>query len=177
MNAPEKSPFIEDALIIYKKDGRNQEEGAYGPYNVKALRNYRGDGWYLGQNIDTFAWYAMAMWAKKEIGHYPLLPRVGTTKPVKAPRQGDGSSFTMAEEHPEDSLDLIGEEVPDDPVKGFSIPGYGDKFEVDDKEILILNVGYVDNASVIPSSVFSSDGNKVYNTFCGGALNNHIQLQ
>jgi hypothetical protein len=100
MNAPEKSPFIEDALITYKKDGRNQEEGAYGPYNVKALRNYRGDGWYPGQNADTFAWYAMALWAKKEVGHYPPLPRAGTTKPVRALRRGDGSPFTMAEEYP-----------------------------------------------------------------------------
>jgi hypothetical protein len=74
-------------------------------------------------------------------------------------------------------LDLTGEEVPDDPVEGFSIPGCGDKFEVDNKEILMLNVGCVDNASVIPSSVFSSNGNKVYNTFYSGALNNHNQLQ
>lgn len=74
-------------------------------------------------------------------------------------------------------MDLTGEEVPDDPVEGFSIPGCGDKFEVDDKEILMLNVGCVDNASVIPSSVFSSNGNKVYNTFYSGALNNHNQLK
>ncbi|KAF2247313.1 hypothetical protein BU26DRAFT_566298 [Trematosphaeria pertusa] len=43
MNAPKKSPFIDDARITYKSGSSPAEEGAYGPYNVKVLRNFRGD--------------------------------------------------------------------------------------------------------------------------------------
>jgi len=176
MNAPEKSPVVEDALITYRKGGETIEDGAYGPYNVKILKNFRGDAWYAGQNADTFAWYAMAIWAKKELGHYPPLPRAGSTKPKKPPRRGDGSSFNRAEEHPEESSDLVDEEIPDQSVEGFSIPGCGDKFDVDDKVIPVLNVSCVPNASVIPSTVFSSDDNRIYNIFCGATINNHNQL-
>ncbi|KAF2012502.1 hypothetical protein BU24DRAFT_352076, partial [Aaosphaeria arxii CBS 175.79] len=102
MNAPEKSPFIDDALITYKSKEGTVEEGAYGPYNVKVLRNFRGDAWYAGQNADTFAWYAMAMWAKKEIGRYPHLPAAGSKKPTKAPRRGDGTPFTQPNSESED---------------------------------------------------------------------------
>ncbi|KAH8731837.1 hypothetical protein GQ44DRAFT_766889 [Phaeosphaeriaceae sp. PMI808] len=117
MNAPAKSPFIEDAEIYYKESGCNVYTGAYGPYNVKVLRNYRGDAWYPGQNADTFAWYAMALWAEKEIGHYPPDPKAGSKKPLRAPRRGDGSPFAMADQHPENSSNLTGEEVTHEPIK------------------------------------------------------------
>lgn len=63
----------------------------------------------------------MAMWAKKEIGHYPPLPQVGSLKPKKLPRRGHGSPFRRAEEPPEEFSDLTGPDELDDPVEGFSI--------------------------------------------------------
>jgi hypothetical protein len=71
MNAPEKSPVVEDVHIEYKIGGKWERIGAYGSYNVRVLRNYRGNAQYPAQNADTYAWYAMALWAKNEIGHYP----------------------------------------------------------------------------------------------------------
>lgn len=178
MNAPAKSPVVDDAYIAYKDtDGKTQNEVAYGPYNVKVLRNYRGDAWYPGQNADTFAWYAMAMWAKKEIGHYPPLPTTGGKKPTKAPRRGDGTSFTKSELYQEDSSDVTGDETDHTPAPGFTIPGCSDIQLVDDIVLPVLNVSCVDAASSIPSGVFSSSSNRVYDEFCRGAYNNHNELQ
>ena len=178
MNSPAKSPTIDDAHIYYKEQGRPVRTGAYGPYNVKVLRNYRGDAWYPGQNADTFAWYAMAMWAKKEIGYYPELPKSGGRYPLNPPRRGNGEPFLAADQHPEESSDLVTEEIPYSPVEGFTIPSCP-SVQMDtggSKEIPVLNVSCVDNASVIPSKIFSSDGNQVYHTFCRGAWNNRRQL-
>ncbi|KAH8710094.1 hypothetical protein GQ44DRAFT_564189, partial [Phaeosphaeriaceae sp. PMI808] len=93
MNLPLKTPFVDDLLLNYGPKSNKKQEVAYGPYNVKVLRNYRGDAWYAGQNADSYAWYAMAMWAQKEIGHYPELPKSNRVKPNRAPRRGDGTSL------------------------------------------------------------------------------------
>ena len=175
MNAPKKSPFVDDALITYKSGSLTVEEGAYGPYNVKVLRNFRGDAWYPGQNADTFAWYAMAMWAKKEIGRYPPLPAAGSKKPTKAPRRGDGSSFNKP---PNEALEDLGsEEKENEPVEGFSIPGCGDKEDIEDKQAPVIEVNCVNDISKVPNNIFSSDSNKVYKDFCGATVGNHQTLQ
>ncbi|OCK88409.1 uncharacterized protein K441DRAFT_588884 [Cenococcum geophilum 1.58] len=68
MNAPASSPPTDDLQITYKhKDGR-YTGGAYKPYNCKVLRNWQSSGWFPQRNADSFAFYAMAMWATKEIG-------------------------------------------------------------------------------------------------------------
>ncbi|KAF1961810.1 hypothetical protein CC80DRAFT_436156 [Byssothecium circinans] len=175
MNAPKKSPLVDDALISYKSEGHNVETGAYGPYNVKVLRKFRADAWYPGQNADTYAWYAMAMWAQNEIGRYPPLPAIGGKYPRKPPRRGDGSSFnTPATESFED---LGPEEIENEPVEGFTIPGCSDKMDIQDKQVPVIEANCVNDASKVPNNIFSSDSNKVYKDFCGGTVNNRKTLQ
>jgi len=46
MNVPDKSPWVDDLIIKYRAGGRTIEEGAYGPYNAKVLRNWQTSGWF-----------------------------------------------------------------------------------------------------------------------------------
>ncbi|KAH3919534.1 hypothetical protein HBI56_027940 [Parastagonospora nodorum] len=88
-----KSPNVDDLRINFGTKTKRRTEDTYGPYLAKILRNFRADGWYPGQNADTYAWYAMAMWAQKEIGHYPENPKSKGIKPIAPPRRADGSSL------------------------------------------------------------------------------------
>ncbi|KAH6857337.1 hypothetical protein BKA58DRAFT_444485 [Alternaria rosae] len=80
----DKSPNVEDLRIMFGPKTKQRNELTYGPYYAKISRNYRADGWYPGQNADTYAWYAMAMWAQKKIGHYPVNPKAKGIKPFAA---------------------------------------------------------------------------------------------
>ncbi|KAF1947835.1 hypothetical protein EJ02DRAFT_507644 [Clathrospora elynae] len=173
-HSPSKTPLVNDLLLNYGPKSKKSQEVAYEPYNVKMLRNCRGDAWYAGQNVDSYAWYGMAMWARKQIGHYPEDPKAGSMKPNRATRRADGSSLnTPPSADIED--DSEGQEVDYEPTEDITHPGYGDKMSVADITIPTLNVSCFDDASVIPGSVFSSDSNQVYNTFCRGAVNNRNQ--
>ncbi|KAH7349038.1 hypothetical protein BKA66DRAFT_600735 [Pyrenochaeta sp. MPI-SDFR-AT-0127] len=170
-----KTPLIDDLLINYGPKSKKKQEVAYGPFHVKVLRYYRGDAWYAGKNADSYAWYAMAIWAKREIGHYPEHPKAGSLKPNRAPRRADGSSLnTPPKADIED--DPEGQEIEYQPAEDFTPSGCGDKMSVAGTTIPTLSVSCVDNASVIPRSVFSSDSNQVYDTFCRGAVNNRNRL-
>jgi hypothetical protein len=62
-------------------------------------------------------------------------------------------------------------------TEAFEHPGCGDKMDAADIMIPTLNVSCVDDGSVIPSNVFSSDSNTVYNQFCPGNFNNYNTLR
>lgn len=47
---PPLSPVTDDLQIRYKDAGVADWHDAYGPYNIKVLRNYRGDGYYPQRN-------------------------------------------------------------------------------------------------------------------------------
>ena len=73
MNAPEKSPLVDDAVYDLKgSKGSDVRWEAYGPLGVKTLANYDGQvdkgGYYTQRNADSYAWFAMAKWAEKKIG-------------------------------------------------------------------------------------------------------------
>ncbi|KAF1829868.1 hypothetical protein BDW02DRAFT_610144, partial [Decorospora gaudefroyi] len=175
MNTPSLSPYVEDLLINYGAKSNRVEEVAYGPYNVKVLRNYRGDAWYTGQNADTYAWYAMAMYAQKEIGHYPTKPEAKSMKPNKAPRRADGTPLNNVPSA-NDQDDLEGQEIDYEPAEDFTHPGCGDKMSIAGTDLPVLKVNCIDDASAIASTVFSSDNNCIYDTFCRGATNNRNSL-
>jgi hypothetical protein len=44
MNTPDSGPSVEDMHIKYMLRGEEVNEGAYGPYNAKLLRNYIKEG-------------------------------------------------------------------------------------------------------------------------------------
>lgn len=73
MNAPDKSPLVDDAIYVLRGGkGTAGKYGAYGPLGVKTLANYAGKvdlaGYYTQRNADSYAWFAMAKWAEKQIG-------------------------------------------------------------------------------------------------------------
>ena len=44
MNAPDKSPWVDDLRFTYKNQGRKVAAEGYGPLNAKILRNYAPTG-------------------------------------------------------------------------------------------------------------------------------------
>jgi hypothetical protein len=50
MNTPGQTPPVTDLIIRLKGEGPKDWEGAYKPFRVKKLRNYRGDGYYPQRN-------------------------------------------------------------------------------------------------------------------------------
>ncbi|KAF2803980.1 uncharacterized protein BDZ99DRAFT_526021 [Mytilinidion resinicola] len=124
------------------------------------------------RDSDSFAWYAMAMWAKDKIGGYPPGPEPDTKPPTQKPRHGNNHPRASGGDTPEDpergakKYDY----VPDD---GFTILGCPDK-DIGHSSRASLDPPAPDldssiDASNIPSSIFSSDTNKVYKTFCSAA--------
>ncbi|XTI88891.1 hypothetical protein V2W45_1398883 [Cenococcum geophilum] len=171
MNAPASSPPTDDLQITYKhKDGR-YTGGAYKPYNCKVLRNWQSSGWFPQRNADSFAFYAMAMWATKEIGRYPYLPRAGTKPPESRPRDSNGNPMLFDDENP-DHGDREGDQDIDNVLNGtaedsFPLPGCPDRdighaaeVALDPAPVPELDCG--NDASSIPSTIFSSDTNRVY---------------
>jgi len=172
-----KSPNVEDLRITYGTKTKRRTDDTYGPLLSKILRNFRADGWYPGQNADTYAWYAMAMWAQKEIGHYPEDPKSKGVKPIAAPRRADGTSLNDpagAADSPDDSEDI---ELDYEPSEGFTPPNCGSRMSSSEQPLPVLNVSCVDAASAVPADVFSSATNQVYSTFCRGTVNNGNQLE
>ena len=159
-----------------KRDRRTED--TYGPLLSKILRNFRADGWYPGQNADTYAWYAMAMWAQKEIGHYPENPKSRGVKPVAPPRRADGSSLNDPAGPADSSDDSEDTELDYQPSEGFTTPNCGSRMSaVEQPPLPVLNVSCVDASSAVPADVFSSATNQVYSTFCRGTVNNGKQLE
>ena len=50
MNTPDKSPDVDDLIILWKEGGQKHEDYVYGPYRTKILRNWLGDGTFPQRN-------------------------------------------------------------------------------------------------------------------------------
>ena len=50
MNTPDKSPDVDDLIILWKEGGQKHEDYVYGPYRAKILRNWLGDGTFPQRN-------------------------------------------------------------------------------------------------------------------------------
>lgn len=67
MNAPAKSPIIDDVVYDTKKV---KNIACYGPENVKILANYEAvdiGGFFPQRNADSYAWFAMAKYVESHI--------------------------------------------------------------------------------------------------------------
>jgi hypothetical protein len=105
--------------------------------------------------VDTYAWYAMAMWAQKEIGHYPENPNLKGIKPITPPRRADSSSLNDPA-GAADSSDYL-EDIEDyQPSEGFMPPNCGSRMIAVERPLPVLNISCVDAVSAVPADVFSS---------------------
>jgi hypothetical protein len=154
-----KTPNVNDLRITFGTKTKRRTEDIYGPYLAKILRNFRADGWYPGQNADIYTWFTMAMWARKEIGHYAGNPKSKGIKPVALPRRADGSSLNDpagAADSSDDSEDI---EEDYQPLEGSTPPDCGSRMSAVERPLPVLNVSCVDAASAIPADDFSSASN------------------
>ncbi|KAI4682727.1 uncharacterized protein J4E84_007191 [Alternaria hordeiaustralica] len=119
----------------------------------------------------------MAMWAQKEIGHYPEDPKSKGVKPIAAPRRADGTSLNDPAGAADASDDAEETELDYQPSEGFTTPNCGSRMSSVEQPLPVLNVSCVDDASAVPADVFGSATNQVYSTFCRGTVNNGNQLE
>ncbi|KAL9618556.1 MAG: hypothetical protein Q9160_006740 [Pyrenula sp. 1 TL-2023] len=186
MNVDQLSPPTDDLQIRYKAAGVADWYDAYGPYNIKVLRNYRGDGYYPQRNADTFAYFALAKYVKKQIGRYPNLPQVGSTKPLEAPKNRFRQPITDSSADTGVGEDLLGtQDIAPQHDPGFTVPTCGDRdpsINVAGEIVAALQpldskCDDKNSPSGVPYNIFSSSENQVYEYFCNLANGNKRTLK